>query len=126
MNKIILIGNTGNDAELKTLESGVSVANFSLATTESWKDKEGNKQSKTTWHNCQIFGKRANIAPYIRKGGKLAITGQQMNDSTEKDGVRKYYSSVKVEDIELLSSRAESEPTITAPATQNQNDDLPF
>ena len=76
LNKVILIGHLGNDPELKNSESG-SIATFSIATTESWKDKDGNKKEQTEWHKCVVFGKRADtVNMYCHKGSKLYVEGK--------------------------------------------------
>jgi len=77
VNKVIVLGNLGKDPELRHLPNGDAVCNFSLATTESWKDKDGNKQDKTEWHNVVIFRKLAEIAgEYLKKGRPVYIEGR--------------------------------------------------
>ena len=77
VNKVIVLGNLGKDPDLRHLPNGDAVCNFSLATTESWKDKEGNKQDKTEWHNVVIFRKLAEIAgEYLKKGRPVYIEGR--------------------------------------------------
>ena len=77
VNKVIVLGNLGKDPDLRHLPNGDAVCNFSLATTESWKDKNGNKQDKTEWHNVVIFRKLAEVAgEYLKKGRPVYIEGR--------------------------------------------------
>lgn len=103
-NKVILIGNVGQDPKLTHTASGTPVVNLSLATSEKWKDSDGNPQERTTWHNLFMFGNRAEtIAKYVKSGDKLAITdGAIRNDKYEKDGVTMYSSKVEIRDFEFI------------------------
>ncbi len=102
MNKVILQGNLGNDAELKILPNGSSLLKFSLATSEKWKDANGAKQERTTWHNCSYFSKgAANLVQYLTKGTKILVEGSIENREYEKDGEKRYASGVKVRDLEF-------------------------
>ena len=111
-NKVILIGNLGKDPELKTMANGTNMATFSLATTEVFKDKSGNKNQKTCWHNIVIWGKLAEIAgQYLQKGSQVYLEGQIDNRSYEKDGVKKYVSEVVISiggKMVMLGSKDES------------------
>ncbi len=91
VNKVILIGNLGQDPEIRHLPSGDSVANVSIATSETWKDKQGQKQERTEWHRVVFFGKLAEIVErYLKKGSKIYIEGKlrtrkwQANDGTDR------------------------------------------
>ncbi|OGJ88121.1 MAG: hypothetical protein A2268_04985 [Candidatus Raymondbacteria bacterium RifOxyA12_full_50_37] len=99
VNKAILIGNLGKDPELRYVSTGNAVANFSLATTENFKDKSGQKQSRTTWHNIVIWGKLAEIAnQYLKKGGQVYLEGRIDNRSyDDKSGNKRYVSEVVVD-----------------------------
>lgn len=103
MNRVILLGNLGNDAELKALGNGNSVLNFSLATSEKWKDKDtGEQKEKTQWHRCALFGKRAeSLASYLVKGTRLVVEGSIEYRSYEKDGVKQYATNINVSNVEF-------------------------
>jgi single-strand DNA-binding protein len=103
MNKAILIGRLGKDAELKPTK-GDPVCKFSIATEERWKNQRGEKQSKTTWHNCVLWGKRGEaLSRYLQKGGLVMVEGQIDNRSYEDDkGNKRYVTEIKVTEIELL------------------------
>lgn len=96
INKVILIGNVGNDPEIRSMQSGDKVANISLATSERWKDKNsGEKKEKTEWHRVVVFGKLADIVEqYVRKGSKLYIEGALETRSWEQDGQKKYSTEI--------------------------------
>lgn len=103
MNKILIAGNIGADAELKILTNGTAVLKFALATTEKWKDKEGNKQEKTEWHRVSLFGPRAtNLAQYLTKGTKVIVEGSMTYGSYEKDNIKFYTADVKAQNIEFV------------------------
>lgn len=97
VNKVILIGHCGKDPEVRTMQNGGKVANVSLATSESWKDKAtGERKEKTEWHRVVIFGELANIAErYVKKGSKLYVCGSlQTRKWTDQQGVEKYSTEV--------------------------------
>lgn len=98
INKALLIGLLGKNPELRYTASGQAVASFSLATTETFKDKAGTKQQKTTWHNIVIWGKLAEICnQYLKKGSKIYVEGKIENRSYEdRDGNKKYVSEIVV------------------------------
>lgn len=106
-NKVQLIGNLGNDPEIITLESGQKLAKFSLATNENYKDIDGQKQTKTDWHNLIAWGKTADIVEkYITKGKEIAIEGKLTNRSYEtKEGEKRYVIEVIVNEILMLGSK---------------------
>lgn len=107
LNKASLIGNLGKDPELKYIASGNAVCNFSLATAESYKDKSGEKQSRTTWHNIVIWGKLAEIAnQYLKKGSQVYLEGRIDNRSyDDKDGNKRYVSEVICNQMVMLGER---------------------
>ena len=109
MNHATLIGRVGKAPELRTTQSGKQVASFSLATTERYKDSSGQKQEKTTWHNCVCFspGLATVIGNYVAKGDMIAIQGKIENRSYEKDGQTKYISEIIVNEMEMLGSKQE-------------------
>ena len=109
MNRIVIIGNCGKDPEIRKGKNDTDVARFPVATSFSYKDKEGEKVAKTTWHNCVAFGKTAGlIGKYVFKGSKVAVEGRVENTSTTNDaGEKKFYSDIVVETVEFLSSKKE-------------------
>lgn len=112
VNKVILLGNLGKDPEVKFLPSGQAVANFGLATTERFKDKAGEWQDKTEWHNITAYGRQAEIIrDYVKKGHKLFIEGRLTTRSwDDKDtGKKVYRTEIVVSDLSLLSGRGEGE-----------------
>ncbi|MEK6790449.1 MAG: single-stranded DNA-binding protein [Deltaproteobacteria bacterium] len=106
VNKVIILGNLGKDPEIRYAPSGIAVTTFSVATTESWKDKEGNKQDKTEWHRVVAFGKLAEICgEYLKKGKQVYIEGKIQTRSWEdKDGVKKYTTEIVAGTMQMLGS----------------------
>ena len=134
VNKVILLGNLGKDPEVRRLDDGRGVANFSLATSETYKNKSGEKVTNTEWHNIVLWSPLADIAEnYLKKGSQVYIEGKISNRSYEdKDGVKKYISEVVGREI-TLSGRAPSSDSINTQESTTQNnqessveDDLPF
>lgn len=135
MNKSILIGNLGRDPELKMTTSGQPVAHFSLATTETWKNPQGEKQSRTDWHNIVIWGKPAETAEkFLRKGKQVLIEGRiQYREYTDQAGVKKNVTEIRCDNFVMLG-KAEGQPNgavdhdepIPTPAVGGYNDDLPI
>ena len=113
LNKVILVGNLGRDPELKTTPSGQSVARFSLATTETWKDAQGEKQSKTEWHNVVVWGKQSEIAEkYLRKGKQIMVEGRiQYREYTDQAGVKKTACDIRCDNFVMLGRMESSEDT---------------
>ena len=147
INKVILVGNLGNDPEHRVLPSGGGVTNISLATSESWRDKNtGEQQERTEWHNVVCFARLAEIAgEYLRKGSKVYIEGSLRTSSWEaQDGQKRYRTEVMARDMQMLDSRGSSnaaptgfessEPAAAAAAggnaptlpDDNFDDDIPF
>ena len=111
VNKVILIGNLGSDPEVKYTPSGVPVANFSLATTESWSDKtSGERQERTEWHRLVLWRRLAEIAgQYLKKGSKLYVEGKlQTRSWDDQNGQKRYTTEVVVNDMQMLDSRGDS------------------
>lgn len=134
MNKVMLIGHLGKNPELRYTQSGQPVTSFSLATSETFKGKDGQKQTKTTWHNIVIWGKQGEIAnQYLKKGQKVYLEGKIDNRSyDDRDGNKKYISEVNVFSMEFLESQ-KTDDTTQAPANDNgyqapapEDNDLPF
>lgn len=110
VNKVILLGNLGKDPEVKYTPQGTAVAKFSLATTDRYKDKEGNWQDRTEWHNIVLWQRLAEIAgEYLKKGSKVYIEGRIRTDSWDdkQTGEKKYRTEIVGNDIVLLSGRGE-------------------
>jgi single-strand DNA-binding protein len=141
VNKVILVGNLGKDPEIRTLESGVKVARFSVATTESYNDRNtGQRVDQTEWHNIVLWRGLAEIAEkYLRKGNQVYIEGKlQTRSYQDKDGITKYSTEVVGQNLNMLGGRSTtnepgSEPvnqTTTPPANPvdlpEETDDLPF
>ena len=104
LNKVMLIGNLGKDPELKATPGGQSVARFSVATTENWKNQAGEKQSKTEWHNIVVWGKQAEIAEkYLRKGKQVMVEGRiQYREYTDQAGVKKFFTEIRCDNFVML------------------------
>ena len=111
VNKVILIGNLGKDPEVRHLETGRAVANFPLATSESYKNREGERVTHTEWHNIVLWTPLAEIAEkYLNKGKQVYIEGRLTTRSYEdKDGNKKYMTEVVGQNLTMLGSRADSE-----------------
>lgn len=108
VNKVILMGNLGRDPEVRFMPNGEAVANFSIATTENWKDKSGVKQEKTEWHNIVIYRKLAEIAgEYLKKGRPVYIEGRLQTRKWEKDGVTRYTTEIIADQMQMLGSGRE-------------------
>jgi single-strand DNA-binding protein len=107
VNKVILIGNLGRDPETRYTTGGDAVTNLRIATTDTWKDKAGEKQEKTEWHTVVLFGRQAEIAgEYLKKGRPVYIEGRlQTRKWTDKEGVEKYSTEVVGDRLQLLGSR---------------------
>ena len=142
LNKVILIGNLGRDPEVRYLPSGDAVANFSIATSENWKDRNGQRQERTEWHNISMFGRLAEIAgQYLKKGSKVYIEGRiQSRKYTGKDGIERTAYEIVCSEMKMLDSKNESgatqadtppPPTARQPAAQpapvdDLDSDIPF
>jgi len=107
VNKVILIGNLGRDPEVRYLPSGEAVANFSIATTEKWKDKSGEAQEQTEWHRVSFFGRQAEICgEYLRKGSSVYVEGRlQTRKWTDKDGNERSTTEIRGDRMQMLGSR---------------------
>lgn len=112
LNKVMLIGNLGRDPEMKTTTSGQQFARFSVATTETYKDKAGEKQSKTEWHNIVVWGKQAEIAEkYLRKGKQVLVEGRiQYREYTDPAGVKKTACEIRCDNFVMLGRMDDSGP----------------
>lgn len=133
LNKIMLIGNLGQDAETRFTTNNVSVTNFSLATSHSYKGKDGNWVNETTWHNCVSFNLSDYFKEQLKKGKKFYVEGRlTKRDYTDKEGIKRYSTDVFVEKLIPLEAASGSdsnysqEESTSAPSGVNEDDDLPF
>src|SRR5450432_3961884 len=125
INKVILIGNTGKDPEYKTLQDGTAVAKLTIATTESYRLKNGETQTKTEWHSITVWRGLATFASqYIHKGSLLYIEGKLRNRQYEdKEGKKIYINEIVADHILLLDKKAKLEPIVSS---DDSNIPLPF
>ncbi len=107
VNKVILVGNLGRDPELRYIPSGQAVANFTLATNDRWRDKEGNNQERTEWHRIVVWGKSAeNCAQYLQKGRSVYIEGRlQTREWEDKDGNKRQTTETIAQVVQFLGGR---------------------
>jgi single-strand DNA-binding protein len=150
VNKVILIGNLGRDPETRYMPEGGAITNISIATTDKWKDKNGEMQEKTEWHRVAFFGKLAEIAgEYLKKGSQVYVEGRlQTRKWQDKDGQDKYTTEIVANVMQMLGSRqgmgggdrdaggqraqgGEAKPAAAKPAGKGSKfddfeDDIPF
>jgi single-strand DNA-binding protein len=137
VNKVILVGNLGRDAELRYTPGGAAVAKFSLATTEKWTDKSGTLQERTEWHNIDLWGKQAEtLSEYLRKGKQVYVEGRlQTDEYTDKEGLKRKSTKVRCDRVVLLgggragtTERGESggQTGSTESPEPLTDDDIPF
>ena len=150
VNKVTLVGNLGADPEMRYLPSGEAVVNLRLATTDTWKDKDGNKQEATEWHRVSYFGRQAEVCgQYLKKGSQIYVEGSiRTRKYQDKDGVEKYATEIRGDRMQMLGSRQgmggdapqrdsnsgrggqeQRKPAASQPAGGNFNDfddDIPF
>jgi single-strand DNA-binding protein len=107
VNKVILIGNLGADPEIRYLPSGEAVANLRVATTDTWKDKEGNKQETTEWHRVSYFGRQAEVCgQYLKKGSQIYIEGSiRTRKWQDKEGQERYTTEIRGDRMQMLGRR---------------------
>ncbi len=112
VNKAILIGNLGRDPEVRYTPSGTAVANFSLATTENWTNKDGEKQSRTEWHRIEAWGRLGETCgEYLSKGSQVYIEGSIRTDEWEdQEGNKRQTTKIRAWRMQMLGSRAQAEP----------------
>lgn len=134
INKVILVGTLGKDPEVRHSQSGSALASLSVATNESWKDKNGQKQERTEWHRVKFFGKLAEIAgEYLKKGGQVYIEGSLRTEKyTDKQGVEKYSTDIIGSEMQMLGGKdgAKTDRSSSKPAAPESepfpDDDIPF
>lgn len=144
INKVILVGNLGNDPDVKYTQTGMAITRISLATTSVRKDKDGNQQERTEWHRVVFFGKLGEIAgEYLRKGSSVYVEGSIKYDKfTGQDGVEKYSTDIVANEMQMLGGKQEGQsggsggsrggspqrqqPQRQSPTTDDFSDDIPF
>jgi single-strand DNA-binding protein len=140
VNKVILVGNLGRDAELRYTPGGAAVATINMATTEVWNDKQGQRQEKTEWHRVVLWGKSAeSLTEYLTKGKQIYVEGRlQTRQWDDKDGNKRYTTEIRGDRIVLLGGggrgapmdRGEAGAAVHAPAGDTTepltDDDIPF
>lgn len=149
VNKVILVGRLGKDPETRYMTNGEAVTNVTLATSENWKDKNGEKQEKTEWHNLVFYRRLAEIAgEYLKKGAQIYVEGRiQSRKYTTKEGQERYITEIIVNEMQMLGSKSSgpgsfevvegqsaparnAAPASAAPAAKggfdNFDDDIPF
>ena len=152
INKVIIIGNLGRDPEVRYTQSGKAVANFTVATSDSWRDRQTNElQERTEWHRVVCFDRLGEIAgEYLRKGSKVYIEGRLQTRSWEQDGQTRYSTEIVSREMQMLDSRGAgggegpprppadeyerggglpsrgNEPTVVDGADDDMEDDIPF
>jgi single-strand DNA-binding protein len=141
VNKVILIGNLGRDPEVRYTPSGTAVANFTLATTENWTNKDGEKQSHTEWHRIVAWRRLGEICgEYLSKGKQVYIEGRiRTNEWEDQEGNKRRTTEIEALNMQMLGSRAQSEPRQSEPRQDESSgpesatasggpteDDIPF
>lgn len=128
VNKVILIGNLGKDPEVRYLDNGVAVANFSLATTENYKNKEGERVSQTEWHNIVLWRGLAEVAEkWLKKGSSVYVEGKIRTRKWEdKDGNTRYSTEILGDNMTMLGGKPSSETPVEVAQATDKKDDLPF
>lgn len=138
VNKVILVGNLGRDPELRSTPSGQPVATFSLATSRKWRDKEGNRQEQTEWHQIVCWGRQAEVAgQYLTKGKQIYVEGRLQTRSWDdrESGEKRYKTEIVCDNFQMLGSRGDSGGGYRAPEAPDagggftappEDDDIPF
>jgi single-strand DNA-binding protein len=134
INKVILIGNLGADPEIRYTANGTAVARLNIATTESYIDKDGNRQEQTEWHRVVAWRKLAEICgQYLSKGKQVYIEGRLRTTSYEKDGVKRYTTEIEAREMLMLGGTGDRgagnrdyEPPFAPPPGGVPEDDIPF
>ncbi len=123
INKVILVGNLGQDPETRYMPSGGAVTNLSIATSESWKDKQsGEQRERTEWHRVVFFNRLAEIAgEYLKKGSKVYVEGSLRTREWEKDGVKRYTTEIVASEMQMLDSRGGGGDYTPSYDNQNQS-----
>ncbi len=135
VNKVILVGNLGRDPELRYTQGGQGVCNFTLATNEQWKDRDGNPQERVEWHRIVVWGKVGeNCAQYLQKGRSVYVEGRlQTREWEDKDGKKRQTTEIVAQTVQFLGGRGEGAPRGASPPPSDNGgggradgDDIPF
>lgn len=134
VNKAIIVGRLGQDPELKSLQNNQSVATMSIATSEQWTGKDGQKQERTEWHRVVVWGKQAeNAAKYLKKGKQVYVEGRLQTRSWEDNGVKKYTTEIVATAVQFLGdaggsggSRPPGPGADDAPPSFDNHEEIPF
>ena len=137
VNKVVLVGHLGGDPETRFTPSGAAVANFNLATNESWRDANGDIQDKTEWHRCVMFGKSAEMAGDLLKKGQLVFTEGKLQTRNweDKDGVKRFTTEIICDMFTMLGRKMDNENNQSSGSFNNseqktenktEDEDLPF
>ncbi|MCF8228640.1 MAG: single-stranded DNA-binding protein [Bacteroidales bacterium] len=133
VNKAILVGRLGQDPESRTIDSGVKMTKFSIATNETFQNKNGEKVEKTEWHNIVLWGGLADVAEkYLKKGDQVYIEGRIETRTYEQDNVKKYFTEIRGLNMTMLGAKRDNEQSsgseVNEPekAQPKPEDDLPF
>jgi len=128
MNKVLILGNLGKDADVRQTKGGQSVASFTVATTEKWTAKDGEKKEQTEWHRVVLWGKSAEtLQPYLVKGKQVLIEGKVQTRSWEKDGAKQYTTEVVAAHVQLLGGGGKQQDQYIPDAPSRLVDeDIPF
>ena len=124
VNRAIIIGRLGQDPEVRYMPNGNAVANFTVATSEQWKDQQGQKQEKTEWHRVTMFGKLAEICgEYLKKGSQVYIEGKlQTRKWTDKSNIERYTTEIVADRMQMLGSNKRNDVS----RNDDIDDDIPF
>ena len=122
VNKVIIVGRLGNDPEMKAVGQGATVTRLSVATSENWVDKGGQKQERTEWHRIVVWGQLAEICgKYLAKGRQVYVEGKLQTRSWEDNGQKKYSTEIVASTVQFLGSNSEAGASSGAGNTQNQS-----
>ena len=122
INKVIIVGNLGDDPSIRYMPNGKAVANFNVATSEEWKDQQGQKQSRVEWHRCTAYDKLAEIiGEYVKKGSKLYLEGKlQTRKWQDQQGQDRYTTEIIVSEMQMLDGKPQQQGGQQAPQGQQQ------
>jgi single-strand DNA-binding protein len=128
LNKVVIAGNLGQAPELRYTQSGNAVCNVSIATNETWKDKEGQKQEKTEWHRVTFYGKKAEVVgQWLKKGDPLYVEGRlETREWEDKQGVTRYTTEIIADDMKFMGGKKDEPKRTEQPVRELADADIPF
>ena len=128
VNKVILLGRLGRDPETRyASEGGTAICRLAVATSRHYKDRDGNRKDETEWHNVVLFGRTAEVAQqYLTKGSEVYVEGRLRTRSYEKDGVKRFFTEIIGESMQLGARAAAEHPEAAGAQTTANEDDIPF